>query len=101
MNRAPKFLRVIEPLGLLVKYIGRSENPRVLVFQVMGIICPPVETGLTDLPNSRIAMALTAPSGTDSESFWGIGDYCTSLHVVMQYDQRAQTSDQINKINLH
>jgi hypothetical protein len=63
LNRAPRFLRVIEPLGLLVacsiRAIGRSENPGVLVFYVVDIICPLVEIGLTDLPNSRVAMALT------------------------------------------
>ena len=63
LNRAPKCLQVIEPLGRLVacsiRAIGRSENPGVLVFYVVDIICPLVEIGLTDLPNSRVAMALT------------------------------------------
>ena len=43
--------------------IGRAENPGCQ-YCLVGIICPLVEIGLTDVPKSGVAMAPPAPTGT-------------------------------------
>ena len=45
-----------------IRAVGRSENPGGSN-DVVGIICPLVEIGLTDLPKSGGTMAPPAPTG--------------------------------------
>ena len=45
-----------------VRAVGRSENPG-RQYYLVGIICPLVEIGLTDLPESGDAMALPGTTG--------------------------------------
>ena len=65
---------------LLLRAVGRSENPVVSVVIRWALSFPLVEIGLTDLPKSGGAMATPTPPGTTRHPcyFWRGSVHCLS-----------------------
>jgi hypothetical protein len=55
------------------KVLGGSKNPRGANGNVGGLICPMVDTGLTDLPKSRGVMVPPDPTGLSTMRAAGRG----------------------------